>query len=163
MWMRPPLSAVLQAESTIRCVEGELGSRPSGGVNGLNCRRRSSLTLPTASDVFLFDPCAFPQRLTTSCWSLNPALHDGIHTAMISPLGRHGLSSRAWRHGTRCCCSRSWGRCCCGSRSASCCRCCSKRPREARATSRTFYAECRTRFLPPNTAARKRQLSAWLT
>ena len=34
MQMRPPWSAVLQAESAIRCVGGELGSLPSGGVNG---------------------------------------------------------------------------------------------------------------------------------
>ena len=34
MQMRPPWSAVLQSESAIRCVGGELGSLPSGGVNG---------------------------------------------------------------------------------------------------------------------------------
>jgi hypothetical protein len=33
MRMRPPSNAVLQAGLTIRCVGGELGSRPSGGVN----------------------------------------------------------------------------------------------------------------------------------
>jgi hypothetical protein len=29
---------------------------------------------------FLFDQCAFPAPLATSCWSLNPALHGGILT-----------------------------------------------------------------------------------
>ena len=88
-----------------RCQRGVL--IPELGITGDGLRSRYQP--PPA--LFLFDRCVFPAALATSHWSLNPAPHGGRNcAAMISPKGRHHLPSRAWQHGSQCCCSRSTGR-----------------------------------------------------
>jgi len=108
-------------------------------------------------------PCDSP--LATSRWSLNPALHGGgTSTNMIWPKGRlvralKGLARRnpmllfsfdgslLLRFEEARLLSLLF----------------QEPPRSPRDEPGFFYAECRTRFLPPSTAARKRQLSACAT